>query len=472
MAQENYRCPGCSKLRKAPVAQDIARCRICGTTVEKVEGIWMEATPTKEEKTFNVSAFLVGIIFILLGFFTVAPIIHAGWAESILDQSFLFWGIVSLLVISTVTLLIGIFIKRKHAYLFLCYCTLFVLSALVRLTFVEHNLPLMQSSIYNSSQSSSTTPADSSAYKPILYSAAERQVLTSLFFELMTESYLVDDIDKSSNLNVKKTLDPSEDNYDYEITPSETNNRFPASFHISIRDVVEENLQSLYYKERTGGLGLKIASKQDAIILKDEVVKLFEENYDLFESKEQPTNQQWIAIKGSNYFYIRFLTLDKDFMILEIIRYMNDADARQHKKVMEQVTDSRTKEIAHPKPLSPQEALACKKIAGTLGEEKRSLEELELRLAYLDFGDPKSVEHISKENLFNNRSKQYKITLENYNSGCSPTNAVIDYETYTNVCTIKDVEKNKANAPFISSGNRFCANFKEFALRVQNSIPN
>lgn len=472
MAQENYRCPGCGKLRKAPTAQDIARCRICGTTVEKIEGIWLETAPTEEKKTNKASAFLMGIIFIILGFFTIETIIHTSSGEAILDQSFLFWGIVSMLIISTVTLIFGLFIKREHAYLFLCYCTLFVLSALVRLTFIEGNLPLLQSTVYNSSQSFNTTPTDSSINQPILYSSEEQQDLAKLFFELITEPYLVDDIDNSSNLNVKKTLDPSEDNYDYDITPSETNNRFPASFHISIRDVIERDLQSLYYKERTGGLGLNIASKQDAIIIKNEIVRHFEENYELFESNEQPNNQQWIAIKGSNYFYIRFLTLDANFMILEIIRYMNDADARQHKKVMEQVTDSRTTKVVNLKPLSPQEAIACKKTAESLGQKKRTLEELELRLAYLDFGDPKSDEHISKKNLFNDRSNQYKITLDHYNLGCSPTNAVIDYETYTDVCTIEDLDINKAGAPFMSSKNRFCADFKEFALRVQNSIPN
>lgn len=472
MDQENYRCPGCGKLRKAPIAQDIARCRICGSTVEKIDGVSLKVIPLEEKNTSNVSAFLIGLIFIILGFFTIVPIIQSGWAEQILDQSFLFWGIVSMLVISTITLIIGIFIKRGHAYLFLCYSMLFVFSALVRLSFVEENLPLIQSSVYNSSQTSKPVSKDSSAYEPFLYSAEERQDLTELFFELMTETYLVDDIDNSSNLSVKKTLDASENNYDYDITPSETNNRFPASFHISIRDVVEKDLQRLYYTERTGGLGLNIDSKQDAIILKNEIVKHFEENYELFESEEQSDNQHWIALQGSNYFYIRFLTLDKDFMILEIIRYMNDADARQHKKVMDQVTDSKTKKIADPKPLSPQEALACKITAGTLGQKKQNLEELELRLAYLDFGDPKSTEHISKESLFNDRSRQYKITLENYDSGCSFRNAVLDFETYTSVCTIEDLERNNTNAPFLSSGNRFCADFKEFALRIQNSIPN
>ncbi|MFY0684234.1 MAG: hypothetical protein JXR20_06765 [Balneola sp.] len=472
MAAENYRCPGCGKLRKAPLTQDIARCRICNTTVEKIDGIWLETIPEKRENTFNVSALLIGVIFIILGFFTIVPIVQTNWAEPVLDQSFLFWGVVSLLVISTITLIIGIFEKRGHAYLFLCFSMLFVFSALVRLSFVEENLPLMQSSLYNPPQSLNTAAVDSSANKPFLYTAEERRDLTELFFELMTEAYLVDDIDNSSNLNVKKTFDNSEKNYDYEITPSETNNRFPASFHISIRDVVEDNLQSLYYKERTGGLGLKIAGKQDAIILKNEVVNRFEENYDLFESNAQSNDQHWIAIQGSNYFYIRFLTLDEDFMILEIIRYMNDADARQHKRVMDQVTDSKTKQIVDPKPLSPQEALACKKTSEALEEEKRALDELELRLAYLDFGDPKSAEHISKENLFNDRSRQYRITLKNYNSGCSPKNAVLNFETYTSVCTIEDLERNNTTAPFLSSGNRFCAEFNEFALRLQSSTPN
>lgn len=96
---------------------------------------------------------------------------------------------------------------------------------------------------------------------------------------------------------------------------------------------------------------MKIADKNDAISIKDEIVQRFENDYELFESAPQADNSHWIAIKGKNYYWIRFLTLDQDFMILEIIRYMDDANARQHKNVMEQVNNAMAEKV-HPQNLS------------------------------------------------------------------------------------------------------------------------
>ena len=464
MATQNYTCPGCGKLRKAPSSQDIARCRICGTTVERVENAWIKTESEPEKNSINPIHFLAGIIFILLGFFLIEPITSTTWGSPILNQSFLFWGIVSLLVVSTFTLIIGFFINRQHANLILRYSALFILAALVRLSFVESSLPLMQAKIYNPPQSLTVTPADSLLTKATLYTDQERDELTNLFFELMTDKYLVDDIGNSSNLSVKKTLDTSENNYDYEVIPSETNTRFPNSFRISIRDVVETDLQDQYYQERTGGLGLRISTKNDAVTIMNQLVQRFENNYNLFESASQENNAHWISIKGENYFWIRFLTLEQDFMILEVVQYMNDADARQHKKVMEQVNQSRISKNTDPKPLSPQEALACKKSSAKLSVEKNQLEEFELRLAYLDFGDPKSEEHLSKEKEFLKRTKQYELDLKLYKSGCE-NNISLDFSTFKQVCDSEDLKT--GSVPFTKVINGFCSGFTEYALKIQ-----
>lgn len=464
MAQENYTCPGCSKLRKAPLGQDIARCRICGTTVEKIEGIWLETEDKIPKKSFNLIGFLVGIIFILLGFFLSEPIVSTDWGKAILDQSLLFWGIVSLLITSTITLILGFFIERKYAYQILRYSILFIFAALIRLSFVENSLPLMQSKIYNPASEITVAKSDSSVNQ-VLYTDEQREDLTMLFFELMTDKYLVDDIDNSSNLLVKKTLDTSENNYEYEITPSKINDRFPNGFRISIRDIVETDLQDQYYEERAGGLGLKISDKENAILIKNEIVKQFEENYELFESISQSDENHWISIKGENYYWIRFLTLEEDFMILEIIRYINDADARQHKEVMEQVRSSATTSST-PKPLSPQEAIACKSSANKLDTKKSQINELEIRLAYLDFGDPKSDEHIEKEQLFAKQTQEYKRDLKLYESGCK-NNISLDFPTYKQVCTPEDLKSNTASEPFENTGNRFCIRFSEYAEKIK-----
>ncbi|MEO9887792.1 MAG: hypothetical protein ABJR05_17335 [Balneola sp.] len=469
MAIQNYTCPGCGKLRKAPSSQDIARCRICGTTVEKIEGIWLETNTdsNSKNKTFNLVGFLTGFIFILLGFFLIEPISKTSWGQSILNQSFLFWGIVSMLIVSTFTLVIGFFVQRKNAYQVLRYSLLFIFAALIRLSFFENSLPLMQSKIYNSPQTKIDISSDSLMTQQILYTDQELEDLTKLFFELMTDKYLVDDIDKSSNLNVKKTLDTSENNYDYEIIPSESNDRFPASFRISVRDLVETSLQNQYYQERAGGLGLKISEKNDAIAIKDELIQRFENNYEIFESTPQTDNNHWISIKGENYFWVRFLTLDQDFMILEIIRYMNDADARQHKNVMDQVNSSMADENSNPKPLSPQEALACKTNATKLDKKKNQLDELELRLAYLDFGDPRSEEHIEKERSFNKQTQEYNLDLKLYQTGCE-NNISLDFSTYEQVCDSIDLKGSSKSVPFKNKGNRFCSKFSNFALRIQS----
>jgi len=464
MAQENYTCPGCGKLRKAPLGQDIARCRICGTTVEKIEGIWLETEDKVPKKSFNLIGFLVGIICILLGFFLSKPIVSTDWGKAILDQSLLFWGIVSVLITSTATLILGFFIERKHANRILRYSLLFIFAALMRLSFVESSLPLSQSEIYNSSSQKVEISPDSLKAEA-LYTYEQREDLTMLFFELMTDKYLVDDIDNSSNLNVKKTLDTSENNYEYEITPSKMNERFPDGFRISIRDIVETDLQDQYYEERAGGLGLKISEKANAILIKNEIVKQFEENYELFESISQSDENHWISIKGENYYWIRFLTLEEDFMILEIIRYMNDADARQHKKVMEQVRSTAIASVT-PKPLSPQEALACKSSASKLDIKKSQLNELEIRLTYLDFGDPKSDEHIEKEQLYGKQSKDYKLDLKLYESGCE-SNVSLDFPTYKQVCTPDDLKSNSGSEPFESTGNRFCIRFPDYAEKIK-----
>lgn len=467
MANHTYTCPGCGKLRKAPDAQDIAKCRICGTTVERIDGIWVKSKAEQQTVSFKVSHFLIGIIFLLLGFFTIEPIINTRIGKTILNQSFLFWGIASLLVISTVTLVLGFIIERKTSFLVLQFCTLFIMAALIRLSFVEKTLPLTQSVIYNTTQNSNNATSDSVLSSQLLYSSEEKEDLTQLFFELMTDKYLVEDINNSSNLSVKKTLDTSENNYDYEITPSETNNRFPNGFRISIREVTETDLQNQYYEERTGGLGLKIPDRNSAIQIKNDLVQRFEDNYEIFESTPQSNNNHWISIKGENYFWIRFLTLEDDFTILEIVRYMNDADARQHKKVMEQVNSNRADKSVDPKPLSPQEALACKQNAANLDDEQKELKELELRLAYLDFGDPKSEKHLDKETEFNNRTQKYNLDLKLYESGCE-NNVSLDYPTYEKVCNSADVSKNNSNTPLNTAINRFCAGFKNYASRISN----
>ena len=149
MEKENYICPGCGRIRQAPSTQNIARCSLCGTTVEKINGVWEETQIEPKKSTFDTVQFLTGIVFILLGFFLIVPVANTSWGNPILNQSFLFWGIVSVFVISTITLIVGFMIKRKHAYLILRYSLLFVFAALIRLSFVENSLPFMQSQVYN-----------------------------------------------------------------------------------------------------------------------------------------------------------------------------------------------------------------------------------------------------------------------------------------------------------------------------------
>ncbi len=467
MEKENYICPGCGRIRQAPSTQNIARCSLCGTTVEKINGVWEETQIEPKKSTFDTVQFLTGIVFILLGFFLIVPVANTSWGNPILNQSFLFWGIVSVFVISTITLIVGFMIKRKHAYLILRYSLLFVFAALIRLSFVENSLPFMQSQVYNPPTDKTEVSPDSLLKDQPLYTSRELEDLTSLFFDLRTDKDLADDIDISSNLLVEKTLDTSEKNYEYEIIPSETNDRFPNGFRISIRDIVERDLQSQYYKERSGGLGLKIADKNDAISIKDEIVQRFENDYELFESAPQADNSHWIAIKGKNYYWIRFLTLDQDFMILEIIRYMDDANARQHKNVMEQVNNAMAEKSASPKPLSPQEALACKQSAANLDAKKKQLDELELRLTYLDFGDPKSEEHLEKERSFAKLSKDYKLSLKMFQSGCRQ-NVSLNFSTFEQVCKPDDLTKQTESKPYTNSGNSFCKGFKEYALKTQS----
>ncbi len=467
MEKENYICPGCGRIREAPSTQDIARCSLCGTTVEKIEGIWGENRPESENTSFDPVHFLTGVVFILLGFFLIVPITDTSWGKPILNQSFVFWGVISLFVISTITLIIGFMIKRKHAYLILRYSFLFVFAALIRLSFVENSLPLMQSEIYNSPSANNEVSPDSLLNDQPLYTSRELEDLTRLFFDLMTDKDLADDIESSSNLNVKKTLDTSENNYNYEIIPSETNDRFPNGFRISIRDIVENDLQNQYYRERAGGLGLKISNKNDAIAIKDEIIQRFENNYDLFESTPQPDNNHWISIKGKNYYWVRFLTLDQDFMILEIVRYMDDANARQHKNVMEQVNKAVAAKSFTPKPLSPQEALACKKSAAELDAKKDRLNDLELRLTYLDFGDPKSEEHLQKERLFTKLSQDYALDLKLYKSGCRDS-VSLDFPTFEQICNSDDLMNKTGSEPSSKQGNRFCKEFPDYALRIQS----
>ncbi|MBO6622290.1 MAG: hypothetical protein JJ892_11360 [Balneola sp.] len=467
MEKENYICPGCGRIRQAPSTQSIARCSLCGTTVEKIKGVWEENSIETEKTSFDPVQFLTGVVFILLGFFLIVPVSNSSWGTPILNQSFLFWGIVSVFVISTITLIIGFMIKRKHAYLILRYSLLFVFAALIRLSFVENSLPFMQSEIYNPPTDKSEVTTDSLLNNQPLYTSRELKDLSLLFFDLMTDKDLVNDIDSSPNLNVKKTLDTSENNYDYEIIPSEINDRFPNGFRITIRDIAEVNLQNQYYRERAGGLGLKITNKNDAVALKDEIVQRFESNYELFESTPQPDNNHWISIKGENYYWVRFLTLDQDFMILEIIRYMDDANARQHKNVMEQVNKAVASKSFSPKPLSPQEAFACKKSAEELDIKKNRLDDLELRLTYLDFGDPKSEEHLQKERLFTKLSQDYQLDLKLYQSGCTDS-VSLDFSTFEQVCNSYDLMNKTASEPSSQPGNRFCKGFPDYALRIQS----
>lgn len=76
---------------------------------------------------------------------------------------------------------------------------------------------------------------------------------------------------------------------------------------------------------------------------------------------------------------------------------MDDANARQHKNVMEQVNNAMAEKSASPKPLSPQEALACKQSAADLDAKKKQLDELNSGLFIWILGI-QNLKSISKKN--------------------------------------------------------------------------
>lgn len=463
MTDETYKCPGCKKIRKAPEGQDIARCRICGTTVEKIDGVWLKSLPETTPATSvakddeknaskNLVNALIALVFILLGYFLITPITETSWGAPILENNAFFWGVVSMLIISISALILGFIIKRKHANLVLRLLTLFCLTALVKLTFVDKKIPLMD----DVNQKGVVTVSPN-----FKYPETELENLSNLYFELITDNERLNNLISTSELTVSKTLDSAEKNYDYVVTPADTNAPYPSTFRISINNKIETDLQKQYYVERTSGLGLKIASEKAALDFKNSIIEKFEDTFELFESEPREDDGYWASIKQGNYYWIRFLTLESDFMILEVVRYMKDADARQHKKVMDSVQNANVS-LAEPKPLSPQEAIACKTKAGMLDQEKNALVELEKRLSYLDFGDPKSEEHLTKKKEFDTRTYQYNIDKELYTAGCQ--NAVtLSYSTYTKACSTNDVSSQKASK---NSLNSFCRSFPQYLTRL------
>tara|TARA_R110002126_G_scaffold13356_1_gene58079 strand:+ start:9930 stop:11330 length:1401 start_codon:yes stop_codon:yes gene_type:complete len=464
MTDETYKCPGCKKIRKAPTGQDIARCRICGTTVEKIDGVWLKSLPdttqtpntSKDSEKItrkNLANGLMAVIFILLGYFLIIPITETSWGAPLLENNALFWGVASMLIVSMLALILGFIIKRKYANLVFRFLTLFCLTALIKLTFVDKKIPLMGE--INQKEIVQTPPN-------FEYSETELDNLSNLYFELITDDERLKKLTSTTEVNVSKTLDEVEKNYDYVVTPADTNTPYPSTFRISINNKVETDLQKQYYVERTAGLGLQIASEEDAIEFKNSIIQKFEDSFELFESEIREDESYWASVKLGNYYWVRFLTLDSDFMILEVVRYMKDSDARQHKKVMESVKNSNNT-LSESKPLSPQEAIACKNKAGILDQEKSALIELEKRLAYLDFGDPKSEEHLSKEQEFNTRTSQYNTSKELYTAGCQ-NSVTLSYSTYTKACSVNDALPS-GNPE--TSGNSFCRAFPQYLNQLK-----
>ena len=189
MTDETYKCPGCKKIRKAPTGQDIARCRICGTTVEKIDGVWLKSLPdttqtpntSKDSEKItrkNLANGLMAVIFILLGYFLIIPITETSWGAPLLENNALFWGVASMLIVSMLALILGFIIKRKYANLVFRFLTLFCLTALIKLTFVDKKIPLMGE--INQKEIVQTPPN-------FEYSETELDNLSNLYFELITD---------------------------------------------------------------------------------------------------------------------------------------------------------------------------------------------------------------------------------------------------------------------------------------------